>query len=104
MLMREFCCLTESAPVFFRNLLAEVVALLESVNTSACINKLLLSGKEGMALGADFYSDVLLCGTCGYFISAGTSDNGSLICGMNSFLHLCHLNPCFLGNPRRPVL
>ena len=79
-------------------LLAHVVALLESVNTSAGVNQLLLTGEERVALGADFYSDVLLGRACSDFIAAGTSDNSSLVCGMNTFLHEFHLNP-YTSNP-----
>ena len=68
-------------------LLAHVVALLESVNTSAGVNQLLLTCEERMALGADFYSDVLLGRTCRDLITASASDNSSFVCGMNTFLH-----------------
>ncbi len=74
-------------------LLADVVTLLKSVNTSACINQLLLSSEEGVALGADLYSDITLCGACLDLVTASTSDNSSFVCGMDSFLHVCHLNP-----------
>ena len=79
-------------------LLAHVVALLESVNTSAGVNQLLLTCEERMALGADFYSDVLLGRACRDLITASASDNSSFVCGMNTFLHEFHLNP-YMPNP-----
>ena len=39
----------------------EIKALLESVNTSACIDELLLACEERMALGANIYAHVGLC-------------------------------------------
>lgn len=79
-------------------LLAHIVALLKSVNTSAGVNQLLLTGEERVAFGADFYSDVLLGRACSDFISASASDYSSFICGMNTFLHEFHLNP-YMSNP-----
>ena len=79
-------------------LLAHVVALLESVNTSASVNQLLLTGEERMALGADFYSDVLLGRACRDLVTASASDYSSFVYGMNTFLHEFHLNP-YMPNP-----
>ena len=82
----------------FEQLLAHVVALLKSVNTSAGVNQLLLTGEERVSLRADFYSDVLLGRACSDFIAASASDNSSFVCGMNTFLHEFHLNP-YMPNP-----
>lgn len=89
--MREFCV---SVPVI-AELLAAIVTLIKSVNTSAGINQLLLTRKERMALRTDFYSDILLSGAGRDFVSASASDNGFLICGVDTLLHYCHLNLLF---------
>ena len=70
-------------------LLVHTETLLEAVNTSACINKLLLTGVERMALGADFNSDVLLSGTGLDHITACAGDSGLNVVGMNSFFLYC---------------
>ena len=44
------------------NILLHVEALLEAIDATACIDELLLSGKERMALGANFNTDILLGG------------------------------------------
>ena len=62
--------------------------LSESFYTTTCINKLLLSCVEGMALGANFNCDVFLCGTCFDYFAASTLNCGLLIIRMNSFSHL----------------
>lgn len=74
-----------------RQLLAEIIALLESVNASAAVNKLLLAGKERVALRADFDLDIGLCGTRFDYVSASALNRGRLICGMNSLFHYSHL-------------
>ena len=65
----------------------ELESLLESVNTSAGINKLLLTGEERMALGANFYLDILLCGTCLYNVTASAGDGSLLVYGMDTLFH-----------------
>ena len=74
-------------------LLVETETLLETVNTSAGINELLLAGEERMALGADFNSDILLSGTGLDHVAAGTGDRGLLIVGMDTLSHC--LTPLF---------
>ena len=49
-----------NATVLFFTLLVKIVLLLELVNTSACVNQLLLSCKERVALRADFNLYILL--------------------------------------------
>lgn len=71
-----------------KSLLIEVKLLLESVYTSACVNKLLLACKERVALGADFYLDVRLCGTSFDYVTASALDSSSLVAGMDTFLHV----------------
>ena len=66
------------------------VTLLEAVNTSAGINELLLAREEGMALGANFNADVLLCGTRVNHIAA-CAGNGRFLVVRMYILHICHL-------------
>lgn len=66
-------------------------ALFETVNTAACINKLLFTGKERMAFGANFNTDILL-GRAGLDNITASTGNGSLaIIRMDLFLHYIHL-------------
>ena len=66
---------------------ANIITLLESVNTSAGINELLLAGKERMAIGADIYTKVFGGGSGLKGSAAGTLNNGGLVVGMDSLLH-----------------
>ena len=60
-------------------------SLLELVNTSADVNKFLLTCKEGMALGANFNSDLAaLCGLGRYSLAACATDNALFVIGMDS--------------------
>lgn len=68
-------------------LLIHTETLLELIDTSACVNKLLLACVVRMALRANFDSDVLLCGTCVNNVAASTSDRCFLVVRMDSFLH-----------------
>lgn len=62
---------------------------LELVNTSADVNKFLLTGKEGVAFGADFYPDLAaLCGLGGYGFSASATDYAIFILRMDSVFHV----------------
>ena len=63
-------------------------SLLELINTSACINKLLLAGEEGVALRANFDSDLAsLGGLSNNGFAACASDYALFVLGLNSFLH-----------------
>ena len=71
-----------------RLLLCSLQTLLELVNTSAGINKLLFAGKERMALRADFNTDhAALSRTGGNFFAASALDYGFTILRMDSGLH-----------------
>ena len=72
--------------------LLQAVFLVETVNTSTGVNKLLLAGVEGMALRADFNLDVLLCGTGCENVATGTADRSLFVLGMDTFLHEFHLS------------
>ena len=76
-------------------LLVQIETLLESVNTSACINELLLAGIERVALRTDFNLDVLLSGQSLHYVAAVTSNSCLVESRMDSFLHDSHL---FLNN------
>ena len=69
-------------------LLACGKTLLELVNASAGINKLLLAGIKRMALGADFNIDIAKHGVRFYRSTASATDNRRLIVGMNSSFHV----------------
>ncbi len=66
-------------------------ALFESVNTTAGIDKLLTTGVERMALGANLHMDILLGGTGLPHSAASASYSCGFVVRMNSFFHLCHL-------------
>ena len=63
-------------------------ALLELVNTSAGINKLLFTGEKRMAFRANFNADAILCGASNKLFSAGAFNRYFFVFGMQSFLHL----------------
>ena len=85
---------------FRRNLVGDTETLLELVDASAGVNQLLLAGKEGMAIAADFHADVLLGGADLELVAAGTLDGGHLILGMNTLFHFFSpRKPYFSHNP-----
>jgi hypothetical protein len=62
-------------------------SLLELVYTSACIDKLLLAGVEGVTLGANFNSDFAALRRLGNDGFAACATNyGFLVLRMNAFL------------------
>ena len=65
----------------------ETETLIESVNASAGINELLLTGEERVALGADFDLDIALGGAGLNHIAAVAGDGALFKIRMNSFLH-----------------
>ena len=65
----------------------ELESLLESVNTSAGINELLLAGKERMAVGANIHTKILFGGGSLERSAASALYHGGLIVGMDSLLH-----------------
>ena len=69
------------------NGLFHVETLLETVNTSAGINQLLLAGKERMALGADFNLQFGLDRPRLKRLTAYATDDGLAIFGMDLFFH-----------------
>lgn len=63
-------------------------SLLELINTSACIDKLLLAGEEGVALRANLDFDLFsLSGLSNNGLAACALDNALYVFGLDSFLH-----------------
>ena len=63
-------------------------SLLELVHTTACIDKLLLAGVEGVALGADFNTHLATLGrTRDDSLAASALDDALNVLGMDSVLH-----------------
>ena len=62
--------------------------LLELVNASAGIDEFLLTGEEGMALGADFDLQIAFGGASLNFLAASTLDGALFIFGMDLILHV----------------
>lgn len=67
-------------------------SLVELVNTSACINELLLACVERVAVGADIYSQVALRRHSLECVTASASYCYQLCLGMNAFFHCFHLS------------
>lgn len=67
--------------------LLQVELLVELVNASAAVDKLLLTGEERVALGTDLHLYILLCGTGFDHVAAGALDSGGLVIGMDPFFH-----------------
>ena len=70
------------------DLLVQTELLIEAADTSAGIHHLLLTGVEGVALGANVNDDVLLSGAGLNDIAAGTADRGLLVVGMDALFHV----------------
>lgn len=68
-------------------LVFDIELLLKAINTPACVYQLLLAGKEGVAIAADFNMDIFFGGTRFNLCAAGTFDCCSLILGMDAFFH-----------------
>ena len=63
-------------------------SLLELVQATACIDKLLLAGVEGVALGADFNTHLATLGrTRDDSLTASALDDALNVLGMDSVLH-----------------
>ena len=66
--------------------------LLELVNTTTGIDKLLLAGVEGVALGANFNVNIAALGGLRlYDLTACTNNLASLVLGMDALFHFFHL-------------
>ena len=71
--------------------LLQIETLVEPINTSTGVNQLLLAGIEGVALGADFNSDVALGRTGSKSVTASATNSSLFVIGMDTFLHFVHL-------------
>ena len=67
--------------------LLQTELLVEAADASAGIDHLLLTGVEGVTLGANFHLDVLLGRASLDHVAAGAPDGGLLVVGMEAFLH-----------------
>ncbi len=68
---------------------AALVSLLESINTTRCINQLLLAGEEGVAIRTDFDVKIVLHRRFRLeLITAGAHNGNRLVFGMNLRFHL----------------
>lgn len=79
--------ISDAAFSWVSKLLAETKLLVETADTTAGIDHLLLAGEEGMALSANFNTDILLGGAGGIDSTAGAADGGLLVVRMDSCLH-----------------
>ena len=69
-------------------LLGVLESSLELIHASAGVNKLLLTGEEGMALGADINSQVAALGGLGFNnLAASASDFANFVIRMDSVFH-----------------
>ena len=82
---------TAGFPTAFLKASASVETLVEALDASAGIDQLLLAGEEGVALGADFNTEIRDGRTGLDGVAAGAPDNGGLIIGMNFLFHFFHL-------------
>jgi hypothetical protein len=69
------------------------VFFLELVYATAGIDKLLLPCEVRMAVGANFYTEVLLNGTRFERIAACAGHRSYVVIRMNSLFHFIHLSP-----------
>ena len=70
----------------------DAVTLLETIDTTAGVNQLLLAGIERVALGADFNAQLLLGRARHEGVAANAGNVHLLILRMDAFLHDFHLS------------
>jgi hypothetical protein len=82
----------EAVPKYrFPKLLIKIVSLLESVNTSAGINKFLLTGEKRMAFRTNINADIFFSRTSFVLGAASTFYGRLFVLGMYAFFH--YLSP-----------
>ena len=69
--------------------LLQTELLVEAADAATGVHHLLLTGVEGVTLGANFHLDILLGRTSLDHITTGAGDGSLLILGMQAFLHRC---------------
>ena len=82
--------------------LLAIVLFIESLNASASINELLLTRKEGMALGADFnlHLRYVLSGAREEAVTASAGDGDFMVIRMNTFFHFDSPETIFYAHTR----
>ena len=78
----------------FSVFLAEIIAFIETIYASTCIDELLLAGIERVALGTNFHANILASRTGMDYLAACARDRCVNVLGMNAFLQL--MSPLFL--------
>ena len=87
-LRKSAACPFLENPIIRKLLLGVLESSLELIHASACINKLLLTGKEGMALGADINFQVAALGGLGFHnFATSASDRANFVIRMDSVFH-----------------
>ena len=71
--------------------LFDTIFLIELINTSTSLCRLLLACVERMAFGTDFHMDALVGGACYECVPTVASHGCLMVLRMDSFLHLVHL-------------
>jgi hypothetical protein len=69
----------------------DIVSFLETIDSSARVDQLLLAGEERMALRTNINAKVFFGGASFNHVAAGTPDRRLRVFRMNTFLHDYHL-------------
>ena len=72
----------------FSVLFSEIVAFVEAINASTCIDKLLFAGIERVAFGTNFHANIFASRTGMDYLAACARDRCVNVLGMNAFLQL----------------
>jgi hypothetical protein len=72
----------------FSVLLSEIVAFVEAINASTCIDKFLFAGIERVAFGTNFHANIFASRTGMDYLAACARDRCVNVLGMNAFLQL----------------
>lgn len=69
----------------------DAVFFLKFIHTTTCIQELLFTSEERMAVGANFNAQILFNGTCFKSVATSTSYRSQMIFRLNGFIHDFHL-------------
>jgi len=72
----------------YRALLVHSKTLFKAVNPAAAVNQFLGSGKEWVALGANFHANIFFSGSCVNLEPTRATNSRGLVVGMYSLSHL----------------